>query len=168
MIYLVMGVSGCGKTCIGSLLAKKLRLPFYDADDFHSTANIKKMKDGIPLSDEDRGPWLQAISGSLPAWQKQGGAVLSCSALKQQYRSVLNKAAGGKMCTIYLKGSYNLILKRMKKRKHPFFSADQLESQFAVLEEPEDALTVSISGTPRDIVKNIATRLSALTHLVDI
>ncbi len=168
MIYLVMGVSGCGKTCIGSLLAKKLGLPLYDADDFHSTANIKKMKAGIPLNDEDRRPWLQVISKKIPGWQKQGGAVLACSALKRRYRTALNRAASGRMYTIYLKGSYHLILSRMKKRKHMYFKTDLLASQFAVLEEPEDALTVSISGTPRDIVKNIATRLYTLIYEVDI
>ncbi|MBN1799349.1 MAG: gluconokinase [Spirochaetales bacterium] len=162
MIYLVMGVSGCGKTYIGSLLAEKIGLPFYDADDFHSPANIKKMKAGIPLSDKDREPWLRAISANLTDWQKRGGAVLACSALKQKYRILLTKTAGGKMHTIYLKGSYNLILKRMKKRKHSFFSADLLESQFAVLEEPEHALTVSISHTPRDIVHKIIGELQKL------
>jgi carbohydrate kinase (thermoresistant glucokinase family) len=155
MIYLVMGVSGCGKTCIGALLAEKLALPFHDADDFHSPTNIEKMKSGIPLNDTDRSPWLQTLSEKIPGWQSQGGAVLACSALKKQYRTVLKKAAREKMYTIYLKGSYNLILSRMKKRKHEYFKEDLLASQFVVLEEPENALTIPINITPYDIVNKI-------------
>jgi gluconokinase len=164
MIYLVMGVSGCGKTCISVLLAEKLALPFYDADDFHSPSNIQKMKSGIPLNDTDRSPWLQTLSEKIPGWQSQGGAVLACSALKKQYRTVLKKAAREKMYTIYLNGSYNLILSRMKKRKHEYFKEDLLASQFAVLEEPKNALTVSIHHTPKHIVEYIIKKIRNISR----
>jgi carbohydrate kinase (thermoresistant glucokinase family) len=159
MIYLIMGVSGCGKTRIGSLLAKSLRLPFYDADDFHPEDNIRKMKEGLPLDDADRLPWLKIIGGKIPGWKKQGSAVLACSALKEEYRIMLRQEAAGEMIIIHLQGPYALIQKRMKKRKNSFFKPDLLLSQFSALQEPADAITVSITQTPHKIVKDILSRL---------
>ncbi|MDQ3550649.1 MAG: gluconokinase, partial [Bacteroidota bacterium] len=89
MIYIVMGVSGSGKTTIGQLLANALHLPFYDADDFHPVENIQKMAAGTPLTDEDRQQWLETLAGNIKLWSKEGGAVLACSALKEKYRIIL-------------------------------------------------------------------------------
>ncbi len=165
MIYLVMGVSGSGKTLIGRLLAKKLKLPSYDADDFHSQRNIKKMRAGIPLTDKDRGPWLKAISAQIPLWQARGGAVLACSALKERYRRRLRLAAAGDLSVIHLTGSPELIEKRMRRRAHPFFNSRLLSSQYEALEPPERAITVSVDAAPRRIVREILDRLSALQSL---
>jgi carbohydrate kinase (thermoresistant glucokinase family) len=160
MIYLVMGVSGSGKTLIGCLLAKRLNLPFYDADDFHPQQNIKKMQAGIPLTDKDRGPWLEAICAQIPLWQARGGAVLACSALKERYRWRLRRAGAGEMLVIHLTGSPELIGGRMRQRTHPFFSPRLLYSQFETLEKPDRAITVSVTGRPQQIVREILGRLA--------
>ena len=89
MIYLIYGVAASGKTSVGKLLSKKLKVPFYDADDFHPTSNIKKMKNGISLNDSDRKPWLKILRKNIESWQKNGSAILACSALKESYRSIL-------------------------------------------------------------------------------
>jgi len=143
--FIVMGVSGSGKTSVGKSLAEHLGWGFYDADDFHPPANIEKMADGIPLDDSDRAPWLAAlhdlISSSLI--QSRPG-VLACSALKERYRRRLLEGNAG-VQLIYLKGSYDLIWSRMIVRKDHYMKPHMLQSQFDALEEPSDALTVDIS-----------------------
>jgi carbohydrate kinase (thermoresistant glucokinase family) len=161
MIYLVMGVSGSGKTLIGTLLAKKMNLPFYDADDFHSQRNIRKMRAGIALTDKDRTPWLKAVCAQIPMWRAAGGAVLACSALKERYRDRLRLAAEGEMRVIHLTGSPELIGGRMRRRAHPFFHAGLLSSQYEALEPPERAVTVSVDNEPGRIVREILERLKA-------
>ena len=143
--FIMMGVSGSGKTSVGKSLAEHLGWDFYDADDFHPPANIEKMADGIPLDDSDRAPWLAAlhdlISSSLT--QNRPG-VLACSALKERYRQrLLDGNAGVQL--VYLKGSYELIWSRMIVRKDHYMKPHMLQSQFDALEEPSDALTVDIS-----------------------
>ena len=154
MIYIVMGVSGSGKTLIGKKLAEELHLQFYDADDFHSPGNVKKMKRGQPLNDADRLPWLNKLAAKMPEWEAAGGAVLACSALKKSYRNRLNPE-GIKVQVIYLKGSKNVIAKRMSGRSDHFMPESLLQSQFDTLEEPRDALTVDISKSPEQIVDSI-------------
>ena len=154
MIYIVMGVSGSGKTLIGKKLAEELHLQFYDADDFHSMGNVKKMKRGQPLNDADRLPWLNKLAAKMPEWEAAGGAVLACSALKKSYRNRLNPE-GIKVQVIYLKGSKNVIAKRMSGRSDHFMPESLLQSQFDTLEEPRDALTVDISKSPEQIVDSI-------------
>ncbi len=165
MIYLVMGVSGSGKTLIGSLLAEKLHLSFIDADDLHPRDNIRKMRSGTPLTDRDRMPWLEKIADEMRGAAGRGGAVFACSALKHCYREYLRREAGrepgGEIRVIYLKGDYRRIRERMKQRNGHFFSAELLHSQFAVLEEPVQAITVSVSGTPEQIVRVIIDKLKA-------
>jgi len=143
--FIVMGVSGSGKTSVGKSLAEHLGWDFYDADDFHPPANIEKMADGIPLDDSDRAPWLAAlhdlISSSLI--QSRPG-VLACSALKERYRRRLLEG-NADVQLIYLKGSYDLIWSRMIVRKDHYMKPQMLQSQFDALEEPSDALTVDIS-----------------------
>ena len=143
--FIVMGVSGSGKTSVGKSLAEHLGWDFYDADDFHPPANIEKMADGIPLDDSDRAPWLAAlhdlISSSLI--QSRPG-VLACSALKERYRRRLLEGNAG-VQLVYLKGSYDLIWSRMIVRKDHYMKPHMLKSQFEALEEPSDALTVDIS-----------------------
>jgi len=153
-----MGVSGCGKTTIGKLLARALKVSFFDADDFHPKHNVEKMERGEALTDEDRFPWLEALT-SLGA--KNEKAVLSCSALKESYRVLL--ASKSKVHWVYLKGEYALIKSRMERRQNHFMPSNLLQSQFDALEEPKYGICISIADTPAQIVKNIIDKLK-LAH----
>ncbi|WP_111978709.1 gluconokinase [Algibacillus agarilyticus] len=152
MIYIVMGVSGCGKSSIGQMLADQLKLAFYDADDFHPAANIKKMSSGVALDDNDRWPWLTRLADQMSGWLQQGGAVLACSALKQAYRDVLVSTQAEQVKFVYLAGSKQLIGDRLAHRQNHFMASTLLDSQFEALEAPTDAITVSIDSTPDVIV----------------
>ncbi len=160
MIYIVMGVSSSGKTLVGTKLAQALNLPFYDADDYHPESNIGKMKEGLPLNDKDRLPWLRNMARAMQDWEEQGGAVLACSALKKSYRSILTPD-GIPVQFIYLKGSRELIAGRMKDRNGHFMPLSLLDSQFEALEKPERAITVSIDRSPEKIVGEILEQLEA-------
>ena len=143
MIVMLMGVTGCGKTTVGRALAQSLGWAFYDADDFHPPANVAKMASGVPLTDDDRWPWLDRIAELLMRAQQGGGhAVLACSALKQIYRDRIARA--GDVHVVYLKGDLATIEARLAKRRHKYMPASLLPSQFATLEEPADALVVDI------------------------
>ena len=158
MVLLMMGVAGSGKTLIGSMLAKSLNWIFADADEFHPPANIEKMSRGIALTDEDREPWLRAMRAAIEGWTKSGeNAVLACSALKQRYREVLT--SGTPTRTIFLKGSPDLIQRRLLERQNHFMKSEMLTSQFADLEEPAAAMVVDISQTPEQIVAAIKRNL---------
>ena len=160
-MYLIMGVSGCGKSTIGRLLAKDLSIPFFDGDDYHPASNIQKMSEGIPLNDDDRHNWL--IELNLLAKQHLfHGAVIACSALKEKYRETLRKDIEDKICVIYLEGSIQEIKERLTNRKDHFMPAALLKSQFDALEPPSDAITVAISLPPEDIVDNIRTVLKSM------
>ncbi|MFI2742827.1 gluconokinase [Zhouia sp. PK063] len=167
-IYFVIGVSGSGKTTIGKLLAKELQIPYFEADDYHSKANKEKMSKGIPLNDDDRKGWLQALHNEAKhqiAQQKSG--VISCSALKQKYRDVLQKDIELQVKWIYLKGDYDVIYKRVSQRTNHYMPASLLKSQFETLEEPQDAITVnvnySIHHTMDEIMEKLAGRKSTAT-----
>ena len=126
-VYIIMGVSGIGKTHIGQQLAVALRLPFFDGDDFHPAANVQKMKSGIPLNDDDRQPWLASLNRHIKTWVANGGAVLACSALKDRYRQTL--AHGTTVCFIYLHATKAQILERLNHRKGHFMPPSLLDSQ---------------------------------------
>lgn len=162
MIVILMGVSGSGKTTIGQILSEKLSWPLFDADEFHSAASIEKMRNGIPLEDADRWPWLDRMNAMLREREARGESVLlACSALKQAYRDRLSKGTA-EIRWIYLKGGFELIRKRLQARKGHYMKAGLLESQFAALEEPEDALSVDIDDSPNSIADSILLRLQAL------
>jgi gluconokinase len=150
-LIVVMGVAGSGKTTIASGLAEKLGVPFVEGDSLHPIANVKKMSAGIPLTDEDRWPWLEAIGERMEVERDTGhGVVVSCSALKRAYRDALRKQVKGKVNFILLDGSRELIGDRMKKRKAHFMPTALLDSQFATLEKPtpdEHAVVLDISHT---------------------
>jgi gluconokinase len=158
MIVIVMGVTGSGKTTIGSLLAEQLGWQFADADDFHLPANVEKMRRGIPLNDEDRKPWLQRLHDAITDWIAEGkNVVLACSALKRSYRREL--AAGPEVRFVYLKGSADLIRGRLRSRHGHFANEQILAGQFADLEEPDAAITVAIASKPQLIVAEILQKL---------
>jgi gluconokinase len=159
MIIILMGVSGSGKTTIGARLARVLGWPFYDGDRFHPPANIAKMQQGMPLTDEDRWPWLQALRAHIEICIQQGvSAVLACSALKQAYREylVMDEA---EVKLVYLKGDYDLIYERLAHRQGHFMSPGLLASQFAALEEPERGVVVDIGHPPETVVALIREQL---------
>ena len=148
-LIVVMGVAGSGKTTIASGLAERLGVPFAEGDSLHPIANVMKMASGIPLTDEDRWPWLAAIGERMEVERLTGhGVVVSCSALKHAYRDCLRKEVHGKVHFILLDGSRELITDRMKKRKGHFMPPALLDSQFATLEKPtsdEHAVILDIS-----------------------
>ncbi|WP_293747567.1 gluconokinase [uncultured Paraglaciecola sp.] len=151
MIYIVMGVSGCGKSTVGKLLGEKLCIPFYDADDYHFPENIKKMESGIPLTDEDRKPWLTLLADKIKLWEATGGAVLACSSLKQIYRDYLSSTTTDVVKFIYLKGDKALLHSRLNSRESHFMPDTLLDSQLQTLEPPVDAITISIEH-PLDVM----------------
>jgi gluconokinase len=157
-ILIVMGVSGSGKTEIGKRLASALNWQFFDADDFHSPENIQKMQQSIPLTDADREEWLQTLQDLIRDQLKAHcSSVLACSALKQSYRDQLN--LGSEVEFVYLKGSYELILHRLKSRADHYMPSDLLDSQFDALEEPSQALEIDASQSPDCIIQTIQDRL---------
>ncbi|WP_206170811.1 gluconokinase [Phragmitibacter flavus] len=159
---IVMGVAGSGKSLIGEMLAERLGGLFEDGDDFHPAANKSKMTAKIALTDEDRWPWLEAMRARIEEVRgaSSGVYVLACSALKEGYREVLRgKDEDAVLKVVYLKGSKELIGSRMAARKGHFMPTTLLDSQFATLEEPVNALVVEVSGTPEEIVDVIMENL---------
>ena len=155
MIVLVMGVAGVGKTTIGEALARALGARFIDADDYHPPQNVAKMRAGIPLEDADRWPWLARLNKELKDLET---AVLACSALKASYRERLSQGIPH-FTTVYLHASAELIRSRMATRTHRYMPATLLESQFAALEPPADAIAVEVAATPDQCVAAIVTEL---------
>ena len=155
MIIILMGVSGSGKTTVGQQLATDLGWLYFDGDNFHSILNINKMSDGIALNDGDRSVWLIQISQHINSLINSGqNAILSCSALKQEYRSQL-EIDPEIVRFVYLKGSESLIKQRLMARFGHFMKAELLTSQFESLEEPEDAMIVEINRSAKQISKKI-------------
>jgi len=146
-----MGVSGSGKSTIGAMLSKELGCPFYDGDDYHPEANIKKMSSGKPLNDEDRQGWLEILN-KLAHENRSTGAVIVCSALKENYRNTLKTGLHAHCSFIYLEGSLETISKRLQERNNHFMPKKLLQSQFDALEIPEDAITIQITNSPEQIV----------------
>jgi gluconokinase len=154
MVVVLMGVAGSGKTTIGRLLSKELGWKFYDADDFHSPANVEKMRSGIPLNDADRKPWLQTLNNLIRnSLERSESAVLACSALKESYRKFLLIDESVRL--IYLKGDYETVRKRLSERREHYMNPSLLDSQFETLEEPKEGLHVDASLCPEEIVRAI-------------
>jgi carbohydrate kinase (thermoresistant glucokinase family) len=162
-VVIVMGVSGCGKSTVGTLLALRLRWEFEDADWFHPASNVDKMHSGIPLTDEDRWPWLNAVAAWIDKTRRSARhGVIACSALKRRYRDALiGDRADVRL--VYLKGDETLIARRIATRHEHFMPRSLLHSQFDALEEPgpeETPIIVSIEPTPREIVARILSTLN--------
>lgn len=158
-MIVIMGVSGCGKTTVGKLLSKKLGMAYFDADDFHPQSNVDKMKNGTPLTDEDRLPWLVTLANEIEKWEAKGGAILSCSALKEKYRQVLASKINT-ITWIYLSGSFDLIKSRLENRDEHYMKSHLLQSQFDALEIPDYGLEINITSTPQEIVNTIISKLN--------
>ena len=160
MFLIVMGVAGSGKSTIGAALASRLGWEFRDADGFHPAANIAKMKTGTPLNDEDRWPWLQAIRAHMDSENREGrNGVIACSALRETYREVLGRGEDW-VRFVHLTGPKELIAERMRARAGHFMPVALLDSQFATLESPGDAISLDISKPPETLVEEVVRRLA--------
>jgi gluconokinase len=156
---ILMGVSGSGKSTVGASLAQRLECPFLDADDFHPAANVEKMKRGIPLNDEDRMPWLRRLHDELEHRLGAGASmVLGCSALKESYRKILEEGLS-QIDFVFLDVDQLTLTERLGKRKDHFFPKGLLESQFAALERPQNALIVDASRSIEEIIEQIVAAL---------
>lgn len=162
MIAVVMGVSGCGKTTVSALLAAMLGWRYREGDDLHPPENVEKMRGGTPLTDADRLPWLHKIAAEIAGWQARGEAgVLTCSALKRSYRDIII-GDRPEVALVYLRGSHDLIARRMAARHEHFMPTALLASQFATLQEPtpdERPIVIDVDGPPGEIADKIAQRL---------
>ena len=163
-VYVIMGVTGSGKSTVGAMLARRLGVDFVEGDDYHPPENVRRMASGIALTDEDRAGWLRALAARIRHAKDAGsGMVLTCSALKRAYRDVF-RLADPEVRFVFLKGTVSLIGERIAERRGHFMPASLLQSQLAILEEPhgdERALVYEISGTPEAIVDAIVTRAKA-------
>ena len=161
MVVIIFGVSGAGKTTIGQLLAEEFGWRFYEADDFHSETNIDKMWQGVPLTDEDRWPWLESLRQLIKrCLAADENAVLACSALKGAYRRHLRVSDNVKL--VFLRGDYELIANQLRQRRGHFMNPALLQSQFADLEEPqatEHAVVIDLGRSPRELVREIKRKL---------
>ena len=164
MIIVVMGVAGSGKTTIGRKLAAALRVGFTDADELHSPASVEKMRAGIALTDADRAPWLSAMRAKIDECGRAGANhVFACSALKARYRELLG-GGNPQVRFVYLKGDASLIGRRLRQRTGHFFNPALLASQFEILEEPQDAITVDAGQTPDALVGQVVAALRRGGH----
>jgi gluconokinase len=162
MIVIIMGVTGVGKTTVGRLLAQSTGWPLYDADDYHSSANVEKMRAGIPLTDEDRWPWLDRLNAQLCAAHARGeSAILACSALKERYRDRLQQGLQG-VRWVYLKGDIDLIQSRLQQRKGHYMNPALLQSQFDALEPPRDAVIIDVGDEPVALAQRVLAALGKL------
>lgn len=154
MVIFVIGVSGCGKSTIAEKLSEETDIPFFDADDFHPQANIEKMSRGEALTDKDRISWLDTLSDNLQIWNKDKGAVLACSALKEKYRMTLSKNLDPYVW-VFLSGSFELIRSRLNQRKGHYMGSKLLRSQFDTLEVPDYGIHIDIEEAPELIIEKI-------------
>lgn len=160
---IVMGVSGSGKTTVGEAVARQINAKFIDGDDLHPRANIQKMGSGHPLNDEDRMPWLERLSDAAYSLNhKNETGIIVCSALKRRYRDRLREGNQG-MVFVYLKGSFDVIMTRLKARSGHFMPTDLLKSQFEALEEPgadePDVICVDIDADIDEVVRRCVSAL---------
>lgn len=165
-IIIAMGVSSSGKSATGAAIARRLHAPFLDGDGYHPAANKEKMRNGIPLTDADRWPWLETLAGALhEAAAQKGVAVGACSALKRAYRDFLTEKAGEPILFVFLDGDIEMIRKRIEARNHEFMSPKLLDSQFATLERPdpdENVLAVSIEDPIETVASKVVKQLGHL------
>src|SRR6266404_5188422 len=159
VIVLLMGVSGAGKTTVGTMLAAQLGWEFADGDDYHPAANVEKMRNGIPLTDADREPWLETLRALIAGWIAAGkNVVLACSALKRVYRDRL--MVGESVRVVYLKADRELLRERLLLRRGHYMKEGMLESQIETLEEPANAIVLDARSSVEDIVREVRVRVT--------
>jgi gluconokinase len=170
-IVVVMGVSGSGKSTVAALLATVLGCQFREGDELHPQENVEKMRSGIPLTDTDRSPWLRKIAAEIDGWRARGECgVMTCSALTRSYRDIIIGERSD-VVLVYLKGSHDLVRRRMIARHEHFMPVALLDSQFATLEEPtpdEHPIIVDIGGKATEIVHEIVCRLEDRHHEISV
>lgn len=161
MVVVLMGVAGCGKSTVGPLLAARLGGDFAEGDTFHPPANVAKMSSGQPLDDGDRRPWLEAMAAAIREWRaKDRPTVLGCSALKAAYRDILS-GGSSEVRFVHLAGTKGLVAERLAARRGHFMPAALLDSQFAALEAPADAIVLDVAADPEALAEEAARRLGA-------
>lgn len=164
MIIVFMGISGSGKSTLGQMTAERLNVPFEEGDAYHPKSNVEKMAAGIPLTDEDRKPWLQILANAMTDWTSKGETrVLSCSALRKRYRDQF-RAATSDLRFVFLDGAVDLVRNRMQERQSHFMPVALIESQIADLEVPEgeeDVIRLDISAAPEELVDDVVAKLKA-------
>lgn len=168
VILILMGVSGTGKTTLGIMLSKSTGWPFLDGDDFHPDANKAKMASGVPLTDEDRAPWLAILHGKIEDYATTGNSmILACSALKSQYRDVLRgNLSADTVRFALLEADPAVIAAHLQARNHPFMNPHLLGSQLATLEAPgDDAWHISVAGTPAESLALLEQNLKGVSAL---
>jgi gluconokinase len=165
IFLILMGVSGSGKTTLGELLAEQTNWPFFDADHFHPPANVEKMRQGIPLTDEDRWPWLESLRELIEKHLSQErSGILACSALKYTYRQILRQGGAG-VQFVFLQGDFELIRRRMQVREGHYMPASLLRSQFEALEPPQDAWVLAIDRPATELLAKLGELLDNAGHL---
>jgi gluconokinase len=162
MVIILMGVSGSGKTTIGNLLSKRTGFPFFDGDDYHPDANIRKMAGGTPLTDQDRKAWITQMADVINRATAKH-KILACSALSEFIRALMIKEIMEPCYFVFLKGEYDLIKERMEKREEHYMKPGMLASQFETLEEPKSALTIGIENSPAYICDTIHNTIKSMT-----
>jgi carbohydrate kinase (thermoresistant glucokinase family) len=163
VLIVVMGVTGVGKTTVGRLIATELSLPFHDADDFHPETNRRKMAAGIPLSEGNREPWLRELARHIPEWERSGGAVIACSALRAAHRQILQAASGHTAIIIFLDATPETIRERLMHRVGHYMPPTLLDSQLTTLETPtaSEALRIAADRPPGELARQIVHALKA-------
>ncbi len=161
--YIIMGVSGAGKSTIGALVAEQLDVPFVEGDDFHPRENVDKMSSGQALTNDDRRAWIEQLAGEINTID--GHSVASCSALNDVVRNWLNQHIKAEVCFVCLQGSRALLLERLRARKGHFFKDDMLDSQLQAFDLPEGAICVDIDASPEEISANIMRKISAEANI---